>query len=910
MSTPPRAARLLLALVLPREDRRFALADLDEEFEARAARDGVRGARRWYVAQVGGSIRPALGRRLNLWSRRGPTPAAAAGARSPLAPHVAADLRYALRSLRRSPLAFIITTLSLGFAIGAVTAVFTAVNALMLRPPVGFTAPERLAALFISRSESHPYAHFSYPDYLDVVEGIDAFESAAATGFDVMRPDDGTGPMLAEVVTGSYFAVAGITPVVGRSFLPAESQVGRAARVLVIGHDLWRRRFGADPLVVGRMLGLNGQDFTIVGVAPAGLTSRFFGLRPDVWMPLGIEGGTPEMPPAALTSRARRELRVIVRLRDGVTVQDLRAQLAVLETRLRAAHSEHWMDPNGRPLRFSALSEREARVDPANRSLATFIVTLFLSVAGLVLLVACTNVMSLFLAQAGRRRREIAVRLALGASRRRIVAMLVTEGLLPGLASGAAALLLAAWAVDAARAIPMPYGVPFQFDWAMDWRVAAVAFTLAVGATLVFSLVPALQATRPAIGPALRTDSSITLGAGRRFSPRNAVVVVQFATTLVLLAGAALFTRSVQYGARLELGIDPDRVATMTKRLPADLAPGVKLDYVRSLREELAAQPGVEDAHLSRTIELTGGTEIRVEPEGAAPGAARFAVRNSVTPGYLEMFGVPILRGRALARGDVPGAPPVAVVTESLARALWPDEDPIGRRLVMRRTSAYNETDGWDERAFEVVGVARDGRYLDLLDTTSPYCWTSIYQDLPPMVAVSAKGATSAHAMVRVLRDTVVLGPGEVPVVPPSTLSAQLDRNFFAYRAIASTLGWGGLFGLALALVGVYGVVAFTVAQRTREMAVRLALGAGRGRLVGHIARDAVRLAVAGTVIGLAVAIPLAALGGDMFYGVSPIDPASFGGTITLLLVSALAAAMVPARRALRVNPFQVLREE
>jgi predicted permease len=821
-----------------------------------------------------------------------------------------ADLRCALRAVYRAPLAFVVTTLSLGLAIGAVTAVFTVINALWLRPPIGFTAPERLAAVFISRSEAHPFAHSSYPDYLDIVAGTDAFESVAATGFDVMRPAEGTSPMLAEVVTGNYFRVAGIALAVGRPFLPEESAVGRAARVLVISHDLWRRRFKSDPSVVGRTLGLNGQDFTIVGVAPGGMTSRYFGLRPDIWIPLGIEGGTPEMPAAALTSRARRELRVIGRLRQNATLSDLRAQLAVLEERLRAAYPEDWADSNGRPRRFSALSEREARVDPANRSLFAMLATLLLGVAGLVLLVACTNVMSLFLAQAGRRRREIGVRLALGASRGRIVSMLLTEGLLPGLASGGAGLLLAAWTVDAARAIPMPYGVPFQFDWAMDWRVATVAFGLGIAAMLVFALIPAIHSTRPTFALALRADPSITLRAGRRLSPRNAVVVVQCATTLVLLAGAALFARGVQAAGRITPGIDPDRVATITKRLPADRAAGARREYVRALRDHLAARPDVEDAHISRSIELTGGSEIRVAAEPAGADAFRFAVRNSVTPGYLEMFRVPIIRGRTVVLGDVEGAPLVAVVTESFARALWSDQDPLGRRFVMRQVAGYNENETAAARVFEVVGIARNGRYLDLSDETVPYCWTSIYQDLPPMVSVSVKGRASAQAALQTLREAVPLEPGEVPVVPASTLAAQLDANFFAYRALARALGWGGLFGLSLAMIGVYGVVAFTVADRSREMAVRLALGAAREQLLLHVVRHALRLVVVGTVIGFGVAVPLAALGRSMFFGVSPLDAASFGGTVLLLLVSALLASAVPARRVLRIDPFQVLREE
>ncbi len=916
MTTPPRASRLLLALVLHRDDRRFALADLAEELEARATRDGWASARRWYRDQALRSIAPGLARRAARLTRgrRLASPAYRPTRGSAIMPHLVADLRYAVRSLRRSPLAFVVTAVSLGLGIAAVTAVFAVANALFLRPPVGLSHPERLVAVYTSRDDGRLYGSTSYPDYRDIVDGVRALRDASVTGFDALRLDDGAQSLLAEMVTGNYFAVAGVTPVLGRGFLPDETVVGRAERVAVISHSLWQRRFAGDPQIIGRTLRLNGHVHTIVGVAPKGLVSRLFALKPDVWIPLGIPGESTHRTVEELQRRADREFRVIGRLREGATLDDVRAQLAVLEGRLRAAYPDDWKAPDGRPRRLAALSERDSRIDPEIRAVLPGVALFFLGATGLILLVACSNVMSLFLAQAGRRRREIAVRLALGASRRRIVAMLLTEGLVPGLASGALGLLVAAYAVDAINTVPLPLAIPIRFDFSVDARVLVFAFVLALGATLFFSLVPALQASRPVLVPALKSDTTGLVAGRRRLNLRNAVVVVQFATTLVLLTGAVLFVRSLQGAVAMDLGIDPTRVAVMTKSLPArDYTPEAGLAYLRGLRGRLAAQPGVEDVAVSRAVELTiaqVGTGVRVAPEGVPADRARDAFRNSVTPGYLEMFRVPILRGRTIEAGDVAGAPRVAVVNETFARRVWPDHDPIGRRFVLTQEKAFDYGGTGEPRAFEVVGVARDGKYLDIDDGPVPYCWTSLDQDYAPMVAISVKGAGSAEAMVPVLRRVVDVSPDEVSLIPPSTLDSQIAIQFLPLRVASQVLGWGGLFGLVLALVGIYGIVAFTVTQRTREMAIRVALGAARHQVLGRVVRDAFRLATVGLVLGLVAAAAVAPLLKSLMFGVSPIDPLSFGGTVMLLLVAALVASVVPARRALRIDPIQVLREE
>ncbi len=827
---------------------------------------------------------------------------------------LARDLGYALRTLGKSQLAFIVTIVSLGLGIGAVTVVFTVGNALLFRAPVGLSEPERLVSIYTSGDRGRAYGAVSYPDYASVVEGLDALEDTAAIGFDGMKLGDGSRSVLAELVTGNYFSVIGARPALGRTFLPEEAVVGRAERVVVLSHELWRREFDGDPQVVGRTMRLNGHEHAIIGVAPDGLVSRMFSLKPDLWVPLGIPGESTHRTVEELERRDDREFRVIARLRDGAMLEDVQAQLAVLEARLRAAYPNEWAKPDAEPRRFSALSERDSRVDPEARAVLAGVALFFLGAALTILLIACSNVMSLFLAQAGRRRHEIAVRLALGASRRQIVAMLVTEGLVPGLAGGFIGVVLASFAANAISSVPLPFGIPLRFDFTVDVPVLAFAFLTSLGASLFFSLVPALQAARPDPWPALKCDTAGLVGSRRRFSLRNTIVVVQVATTVVLLAGAALFVRSLSGAEQMDFGMQADRIAIMTRQLAErDYTPEAGLQYIRDIRARLASQPGVEDAQVSRAVELTLaqlGAEVQIAPAGGGSKEPRTGFRNSVTPGYLEMVGVPMLRGRTIQEGDVAGAPLVAVVNQTFASRFWPDEDPIGQRFVLTQTRTFDFGGSPEPRVFEVVGLAREGKYLDIDDEAVSYCWLSLYQDYSPLIVISAKGVDSAEAMVTVLRNTVETAADEMPLVTPSTLESQMSIQFLPLVLGARVLGWGGLFGLVLALVGIYGVVAYAVTLRTREMAIRMAVGASASQVLGRIVRDAMRLTAWGLAIGLLILAPLAPLAESQLFGVSPFDPVSFGGTALLLVLAALAASLVPASRALRIDPIQILREE
>ncbi len=842
------------------------------------------------------------------------------------------DLKYGFRSLRRAPLTLIVTVLSLGLGIGAATSVFSVVNAFLFRPS-GYAEPETLVALYTSRDDGKLYGKTSFSDYRDLRLATAALEDAAAFGYDALKLGDETSTqiLVTEVVSGSYFSVLGVRPVLGRGFLPAETEVGKAERVVVISHDLWQRQFAGDPAVVGRTIRLGARAFTVVGVAPDALASRKPALRTEVWMPLGVPGVSDRHDAAKLARREARGYTVIGRLREGATLEQLEAQLAVVGGRLHQEYSEQWQDDRGEARVFSVLSERASRLNPDARAVFWILSSFFLGATGLILLIACSNVASLFLARAYQRRRETAVRTALGASRRRLLAMFLAESLLPGLAGGGLGIAVAWIATRSMSSVSLPIAIPIHFDFGLDTRVLGFALVLGLVSSLVFGLAPALAGTGGNLLPSLKSDSTGGSGSGR-FGLRNLLVGAQVAACLILLVGAGLFIRSLEGAATMDLGFRTERVAVMSKTLPDGVSPVSLQDdvalaplrgdaeaaagsrYIRELVAHLATQPEVEDAAAALGVELTmmSGSTAAVSVSGYEPGAEedRQVYFNRVSPGYLEMLAVPLLQGRTLRPSDGPGASRVAVINESFAARYWPGQEVIGRRFTADdRQGSGAENDG-SPRTYEVVGVARDGKVVDIDDPPMPYFWASLYQHHAPRFQILVKGRGSAEAMLPVLRREVEVAEGEVTLVPPSTLADLVDIQFLHLRLASRILGWGGLFGLVLAVIGIYGVVAFAVTQRTREIAIRVAIGAQRGQVLRQIARQGLTLAGVGLAAGLAVILPLARLLRSQLFEMSPADPMAVGGGAGILLLAALVASFVPAMRATRIEPIQALRED
>jgi predicted permease len=814
------------------------------------------------------------------------------------------DLAYVARTLVKAPVTVAITVLSLGLGIGAVTTVFAVADALLYPPAVGLREPEALLTIYRSEDDGEAYGMASFADYERVRETAAVEDAAAmALGLIGLELGDERETLVAERVSANYFSVTGIQPVLGRAFTPGPSSED-GARVVVLGHGLWTRRFGADPGIISRSLSLDGMPYTVIGIAPEGIVSRRAPVRPDLWIPLGATD-------VATTSReaTRPEYLILARLADHAEGSQLRVELDVLAARLGDDDPEGWMDDRGELRRFSAVPERESRLNPQGRIILGAVAAFFFGIAGLILLIAAANVTSLFLVRARRRSREIAVRIALGASRLRIVSLLLLEGVLLGVVAGIVGVGFAAAVTDLLAAASLPIDIPIRFEFEVAGRARVVAFVTALATGVVFSLVPAWGISRPDLAQTLKGGTRAWPKLRGRGRLRDALVVVQFAAALVLIVGAGLFTRSLNEARSAELGVDPDGVAVMTKRVPEELGADEVVAYYGEVLSRLEGTPGARAAALSRGLELTllqVGTPVSVtalpgDPEG------RLAYRNSVTPGYLEMLSIPLLRGRSLTDDDGPEAPRVAVVSETFATRWWPDGDALGRRVSLRDRSP-----GTTEREpieFEVVGIAGDAAYLDIGDPPTPYIWSSLYQDPARTVAITLAG-TSADAMATELSSRIELDPGEVPLVAPTTYRSQLSLQYVHLRLASSVLGWGGGFGLFLGLIGVYGVVSFVVAERTREMAIRLAIGAHGGDLVRRLVRYALVLAAVGSAVGLLLVLPAAHLLRSVLVGVGPADPLSLIGGLGLLFATAALAAFVPARRATRIDPMLTLREE
>lgn len=832
------------------------------------------------------------------------------------------DLRVAWRSLRRAPAVLAVTVVSLGCGIGAVTAVFGVANSFLFRDAVGISDPETLVVIYTSEDDGEAFGSSSYPDYQDILREVDAIESATAVNIRTLAAGEAEliRPLLAEEVTGNYFAVTGIRPVIGRAFDPEETVVGRAERVALIGYDMWQREYGGGADVLGETLRLNGYPHTVVGVIPDGVLSRRIPLEPDIWVPLTSVGDDAVTKSSALERRDQRPYLVLARLAEGASKDQLSVQLDALAGRLAGEFGEQWQDSRGQARTFSLLGEEDSRLRPGARALLGGIAAFFLGAAGLILLIACANVTTLFLARAAHRSREMALRVSLGASRRRLVTMLLTEGLIPGVGAGLVGLLVASWinqSMNSAVA-SVPFGIPIRLTFGLDHRVVGVAIVLSVLASLAFGLVPALEGSRPNLVSALKGE-----GDGgqrpRNLRLRNLLVTVQCAASVVLLVGATLFVRSLRNAVEVDFGIEAERIAVATKQLDAEgFSEEEGMQYIRDLRAELLVRPDVEEAHISRSVEMTLMTlnptiAVSVEVTGYEPpeGQEQEYWRNSVTPGYLEMLGVPLLRGRSLREDDVAGAPLVAVVNETFATRFWPGEDPIGRTFeAFGRAPAGSGHDVTEKRSFQVVGLAKEGSYFDFDDPPTPYYWTSIYQDYDSRIVVSARGTTSAEAMIPVLRKTVELASGEVQLTPPATLERQLSYQFIHLRIASKVLRWAGAFGLFLAVIGIYGIVSFAVTQRTREMAIRMAIGAEKHQVLQGVVSDGMRPALFGVAAGVVLAFLCARLLTSVLVGVSPMDPVAFAGAVSMLIVAALVASVSPARRALAIDPMQTLREE
>jgi len=834
------------------------------------------------------------------------------------------DVRYGVRTLRKNPAFTVVAIVSLTIGIGANTAIFSIFNSLLLRPrPIA--DPERIVELYTGE-RGQSVEGTSYPSYLDFRDRSGIFTGLAAYGIRQYRLSDATNveQIWGELVSANYFDVLGVPLAAGRGFLAAENDAPGRNPVVVVSHGLWRRRFNGAPDLVGRTIFLNGHQLTVVGIAPPQYSGGIRGLASEVWVPIMMG---PQLEPRhseGLLTRRSRWLVSIGRLKPNVSLAQARARFEVFSRELQAAHPEEWSSVRPetgrvRELFVTVFSERETRLPPGMLEGAYGAAALLFVVVNLVLAVACMNLAGMLLARAQSRRKEIAIRLAIGASRQRIIRQLVTESLLLSLVAGAAGLVLATWLVGAllAFAPPLPEGIRVAVDLRLEWRVFAYAAGFSTLTGILFGLAPALHSSRTEVSTVLKNDVTAFTPVHRRGRSRTALVVGQLALSLLLLIGAALLLRSMENVRPTRLGFTSDNVVVAW----INLNDGVGYDlprtqaFYRDLIERTSALPGVQSASLVDTIPggfMSGqrrGTEI--EGHQAAPGEDLQLDAASVGPRYFTNLRIPIVAGRDFDDRDREGAPCVAIVNEVFARRYFAGQSPLGKHLV--KFESFRKP---SRTECAIAGVVRDHDWQSLRQDARPFFWTASQQSMRHRMLLLVHTDGDPTAQIAAVRQTIrAIDPG-IPVADIQPLRGFFAAMAYPFQLVAIVLAACGALALLLATLGIYGIFSYSVAQRTREVGIRKALGAAGTDILKKVVGEGMAVVAAGLAIGLLLSVALTrVLQSTLFdtgllFGVEATDPLTFAGVTLLLAAVAAVACFIPAQRAARVDPMVALRYE
>ncbi|HEY9284266.1 MAG TPA: ABC transporter permease [Pyrinomonadaceae bacterium] len=795
------------------------------------------------------------------------------------------DLRFGLRVLAKQPAFTVVAVVTLALGIGANTAIFSVVNAVLLSP-LPFPESGRLVDLNETFKPSG-FGSVSVPNLRDWQQQNTVFEGIAGYGSGNFNLEGGDIPQRLQAlrVEANYFDVLGLRPQLGRTFAKGEDEAGRD-RVVVLSDALWRASFGADPDIVDKTVPLNGQNYTVVGVMPPSLSALS---RTQLWAPLVFS----ESEKAA---RGSHSFQAIGRLKDGVTMEQAAEQMSAIAARLEQQY------PDAQAGRGVRLAKYEERI---TGGLVRTILLVLLGAVGFVLLIACTNVANLLLARAAGRYREIAVRMALGAGAIRLVRQFLTEGLLLSVAGGALGVAVAWLGLDLLGKLAFAF-VPRSSEIRLDGRVLLFTLGVSVLTGVVFGVAPAMQAVRTNVQEALKDGSnSSTLGMGGGWV-RSALVVTEVAAAFVLLIGAGLLINSFARLVSVSHGVDPENVLTARLSLPQEKYPDA--DSRRRFHEQVLARvsaiPGVEAAGLTSHLSIEQyGTNGNVPVEGRTypPNQEPIIEMRTVSPDYFRAMGVRLLRGRTFDHSDTPDAPPGIVINDAMARALWPGEDPIGKRVFGRPA--------W----VPVIGVVSDVRNRGLTRPSAPELYWDYRQGGGSMlgnVTLAVRSRLDPATLTAAARREVrAVDPGQ-PVFNVQTMQAVIDSTVSDRRLMMTLIGVLAAISLALAVVGIYGVMSYTVAQHTREIGIRVALGAQRADIYRLIVGKGLVLTAVGLALGLAASFGLTRFLESLLFEVKATDPLTFAGVALLLTSVALLACLFPARRATKVDPMVALRYE
>ncbi len=818
------------------------------------------------------------------------------------------DIRFAIRTLLKNPGFTAVALLTLALGIGANTAIFSLVNSILLRPlPV--QNPSQLTVLGFTRDHGHLSLNASYPELEDLRHQQDS-PFADLIGFqfgsDGLDVDGKPYSLFTNYVTGNYFEVLGVKPALGRLIGPTEGQVPGADPVVVLSYSLWKARFGGDPSFIGKKVLVDGHPFTVIGIAPEGFHGLTSLVDARAYIPLAMHVSlmaelNGEQRSNAIVDRKIQNLHVYGRLKPGVNTGQANAALAGI------AHQISQLGPDtDKDLQISVFAELQARPDPESFTGLYAVSGLFLALAAFVLILACVNVANILLVRVTLRRREMAIRSALGGSRTRLVRLLLTESVLLALLGGFGGLLVGQWLSGLISRINLSTSLPIVLDFSFDWRVFSFAFSAALLTGLIVGVLPAFRASRSNLMDVLR-ESGRTVAVGReRF--RSALVIAQVAGCMMLLIMAGLFSRSLAMAQKVNLGFDPSHIANFSFD-PRVLSYGEDkgLQFSKQLIERVRALPGVETASIGTTVPF--GYYSNVETlqidgyEAKSDSQAPRVATRSISPGYFRTMRIRFVSGRDFTDADDAKSQAVAIINQAMARKYWPDRDPIGRSFHLK---------SHPDKPMQVVGVVNDSRFDDYTSPIDPFFCTALAQDYSFLQTLHVRAAGSAGNIVPIVQQEIEkMAPGlalfDVGTMEQGLYTLNGLLLFQLGAGIAAALG---MLGLVLAVVGVYGVVSYVTSQRTHEIGIRMALGAAPGQIGKMVLHQGFVIVAIGLALGLIVAVAAGNLAKTFLVSVSPTDPLTYLTVSFLLAAVALAACWIPARRATKVDPMIALRYE
>jgi predicted permease len=810
------------------------------------------------------------------------------------------DLRFGFRILRRSPGFSILAILCLTLGIGTNAAVLSWIEGILIRPYPLVVHQDRMFALNATTRGENGYTGLSYPEFLDYQKNSTLFESFVIdkiTGT-TLSVGDRAERASGAIVSANYFDSLGVKPILGRGFRPEEGEGRNAHPVTVIGYQTWKDRYGGDPNIIGRTQYLNGVQHTIIGVAPEKFHGTFIGYSFSFWVPVSMQE-TFDSPGYKLEDRSARWIEGYAFLKPGVTRQQADAELHAISQRLEKDYPE---TNRGHDLSLSPLWRTP--FNQAGNMTSTLAITM--AVVFFVLLIACANVSNLLLARSLLRRHEITMRLALGAGRRRLIKQLFTEGLLLALIAAVGGIAVAYWCRNAlVLSFPSPAaGIVIDLPGQVDWRVLVASVAICIGATMLFALMPAIHASHIDLSGALKTSGGGVVPGSNRSRLRSALVLVQVSLSFVLLAGTGLLLQSLQRMQKTSPGFSTDVIVIVSG---ADLvSAGYNLERAKAFDTQLLDRvrgiPGVESATLTRLIPFSYGTfstaSLSIDGYQPAPDEQLNSSYLEVGEDYFKTLGIPILSGSEFHRNDDENAVPVVVINETMAAKYWPGKDPVGQRLKVK------------DRWLQIVGVAKNVNYEDKLELPRTFFYVPLRQNFLESNNLLIRTRETPGAIRGALaREVRALDPNLAPTAP-FRVQEQVDRKGYTQRLAATLIAVFGAMALFLAAIGLYAVMSYSVSQSTRELGLRMALGADMRDLLGMVMSHGLRLTAAGIVIGAVAAGMLTRLMGNLLYKVNPRDPIAFGLALVVIAIASLTACFLPAWRATRIDPVQALREQ